>query len=398
MTDLSKCGFATQQIHAGKVKESIGAVTTPIYGTSAFKLESVEQGKRRFAIEESGYLYSRPDNPNVNEAEQKVAMLEGGEDASATGSGMGAICSTVLTLLKSGDEIVAHKTLYGCTFQFFTKDLKNLGINTILVDFTNLELIKPALTPKTKMVYFETPCNPNMTIVDIEAVTKIVHEHDKNIFVVVDNTFCSPYITKPISLGVDIVVHSATKYLNGHGDALGGFTIAKKEIIKIIKRPGVNNITGAIMDPFTAFLIVRGLQTLDIRMERHSSNAMKIAKFLEGHPAILKVYYPGLESFKGHDIAKKQMKLFGGIMSFECKGTREKVAAAINKVKLITIGVSLGMPISLVEHPASMTHCGYNAEELKKADISEGLVRFAVGLEDPEDIIADLKQVLDTLV
>ena len=398
MAELSKCGFATQQIHAGKVFESIGAVTTPIYCSSAFQLESVEQGKRRFAMEESGYLYSRPDNPNINEVERKVAMLEGGEDASAQGSGMGAVCSTILTLLKSGDEILAHKTLYGCTFVFFDKNIRNFGINTVFIDFTNLESIKPALNSKTKMVYFETPCNPNMTIIDIEAVAKIVHEYDKNILVVVDNTFCSPYITKPLSLGVDIVLHSATKYLNGHGDVLGGFVISRKEIIKIIKRPGVNNITGAIMTPFTAFLITRGLMTLDIRMERHSKNAMQIAKFLEGHPAVLKVYYPGLESFNGHEIAKKQMKLFGGIMSFELKGSREKVGAAINKVKLITIGVSLGLPISLLEHPASMTHSGYNKEELEKAEIGEGLVRFAVGLEDPEDIIADLKQILDTLV
>ena len=398
MTDLAKCGFATQQIFAGKTKDSFGAITTPIYCSSSFIFDSLEQGQRRFAMEESGYLYSRPDNPTVNEVERKIAFLEGGEDASATGSGMGAICSTILTLLKNGDEILVHKTLYGSTFVFFSKNLKDFGIKTVFADLTNLESIKPTLTEKTKMVYFETPSNPNMSIIDIEAVGKIIHEYNKNILVVVDNTFCSPYITKPLSLGVDIVVHSATKYLNGHGDAIGGFVISNKEIIKIIKRPGVNNITGAIMTPFTAFLINRGLLTLDIRMERHSKNAMQIAKFLEGHPAVLKVYYPGLESFKGHEIAKKQMKLYGGIMSFELKGSREKVAAAINKMKLIAIGVSLGEPHTLLQHPASMTHSAYNAEELKRAEIGDGLIRLAVGLEDPEDIIADLKQVLDTLV
>lgn len=398
MTDLTKCGFATQQVHAGKVYESMGAITTPIYATSTFKFDTVDQGKRRFAMEEPGYIYSRPDNPNVNEVERKLAMLEGGEDAAAAASGMGAICSTLLTLLKNGDEIVAHKTLYGCTFNFLAHNIQDYGIKAVLIDFTNLENIKAALTPKTKIVYFESPCNPNMTIIDIEAVTKLAHEYNKDIKVIVDNTFCSPYITKPLTLGVDIVVHSATKYINGHGDTIGGFVVSSKEIIKKIKRPGTNNITGAIMDPFTAFLITRGLQTLDIRMERHSKNAMQIAKFLEGHPAVLKVNYPGLESFKGHDIAKKQMKLFGGVMSFELKGSREKVGAAINKLKLVTIGVSLGLTKTLIEHPATMTHFPYSAEELKAADISEGLVRFTVGLEDPEDIIADLKPVLDSLV
>ena len=260
------------------------------------------------------------------------------------------------------------------------------------------EAVKAALTEKTKVVYLETPCNPTLKVVDIAEVAKIAHEYNKNIRVIVDNTFCSPYIQQPLSLGADAVVHSATKYINGHGDVIAGFVISDAEFIGKCRMFGLKDMTGAVMSPFNAFLIARGLKTLDIRMERHSANAMKVAEFLHDHPAIDKVYYPGLEDFEGHEIAKKQMKLYGGMMSIELKADRDAVANALNKLQLCTIAVSLGDAETLVEHAASMTHSTYTPEELKASGISEGLVRISVGLEDPDDIIADLKAVLDTLV
>ncbi len=244
---------------------------------------------------------------------------------------------------------------------------------------------------------FETPCNPTLTVIDIEETAKIAHAYNPDIKVIVDNTFCTPYIQRPLSKGADIVVHSATKYLNGHGDVIAGAVISDAEFIQKVKMFGLKDMTGSVMSPFNAFLIARGMKTLDIRMERHCANAMKIAEFLEGHPAVKKVYYPGLESFEGHQTALKQMDHMGGMMSFELKADREQVAAALNKLQLCIVAVSLGDAETLVEHPASMTHSTYSSEELASAGISEGLVRLSVGLEDPDDIIADLKDVLDPL-
>ena len=311
---------------------------------------------------------------------------------------MGAISSALWSSVEAGDEIVASDTLYGCTFALLNHGMSKFGVGVKFVDFADLAAVKAALTEKTKVVYLETPCNPTLKVVDIAEVAKIAHEFNKDIRVIVDNTFCSPYIQQPLSLGADVVVHSATKYINGHGDVIAGFVISDAEFIGKCRMFGLKDMTGAVMSPFNAFLIARGLKTLDIRMERHSANAMKVAKFLHDHPATSKVYYPGLEDFEGHEIAKKQMKLYGGMMSIELKADRDAVAAALNKLQLCTIAVSLGDAETLVEHPASMTHSTYTAEELKASGISEGLVRISVGLEDPDDIIADLKAVLDTLV
>ena len=313
-------------------------------------------------------------------------------------AGMGAISSALWSSVEAGDEIVASDTLYGCTFALLNHGMSKFGVSVKFVDFADLAAVKAALTEKTKVVYLETPCNPTLKVVDIAEVAKIAHEYNKNIRVIVDNTFCSPYIQQPLSLGADVVVHSATKYINGHGDVIAGFVISDAEFIGKCRMFGLKDMTGAVMSPFNAFLIARGLKTLDIRMERHSANAMKVAEFLHDHPAIDKVYYPGLEDFEGHEIAKKQMKLYGGMMSIELKADRDAVANALNKLQLCTIAVSLGDAETLVEHAASMTHSTYTPEELKASGISEGLVRISVGLEDPDDIIADLKAVLDTLV
>lgn len=398
MVDFSKCGFATKQIHVGKHENSAGALTTPIYQTSTFEFDSVEQGGRRFAGQENGYIYTRLGNPTVTAVEEKVAALEGGEAALGTAAGMGAISSALWSSVVAGDEIVASDTLYGCTFALLNHGMTKFGVNVKFVDMAKLENVKAALTPATKVVYLETPCNPTLKVVDIAEVAKIAHGYNKDIRVIVDNTFASPYLQQPLKLGADTVVHSATKYINGHGDVIAGFVVGKADFIAKVRMFGLKDMTGAVMSPFDAFLIARGLKTLDIRMEKHCANAMKVARFLHDHPAVDKVYYPGLEDFAGYEIAKKQMKLPGGMMSIELKADRDKVAAALNKLQLCTIAVSLGDAETLVEHAASMTHSTYTKEELAASGISEGLVRISVGLEDAEDIIADLKAVLDTLV
>ena len=387
-----KLGFSTRQIHVGKYKNAAGALCDPIYQTSTFEFDSVEQGGARFAGAEGGYIYTRLSNPSTNSVEDKIASLENGEAAMATGSGMGAITAAIYCNVVAGDEIVADETLYGCTFAFLSKEITQLGVKTTFVDMNDLDALKAALTEKTKIVYFETPCNPTLKVIDIKAIADAAHEFNKDIKVIVDNTFPSPYLQRPLDLGADIVVHSATKYINGHGDVIAGFVVGKKAFIDNLRVVGIGHMTGSVMSPFNAFLISRGLKTLSIRMDRHCENAMKLAKYLESHPAVAKVYYPGLESFEGHEIAKKQMDKFGGMMSIELKADRDTTAKTINKLKLCTIAVSLGDAETLVEHAASMTHSTYSAEELAAAGIPEGLVRISVGLEDVEDIIADFEQ------
>lgn len=396
--DHKKLGFASRQIHAGKEKNTAGALVTPIYQTSTFEFDSVQQGGARFAGQEEGYIYTRLANPSLTQVELKLADLEGGEACAATASGMGAISAALWSAVQAGDEIVASETLYGCTFALMNHGLTNFGVTTHFVDFADLDAVKAALNDKVKVVYLETPCNPTMKVVDIEAIAKIAHDFNPAIRVMVDNTFCSPYLSTPLALGADVVVHSATKYINGHGDVIAGFVISDAAFIERVKLFGIKDMTGCVMSPFDAFLIARGMKTLNIRMERHSENAMKVARFLEGHPAVKKVYYPGLESFEGHELAKKQMRLYGGMMAIEINASRDAVAAALNGMELCTIAVSLGDAETLIEHPATMTHSTYTPEELKASGISEGLVRISVGLEDAEDIIADFKTALDKLV
>ena len=398
MENEKKLGFATRQIHVGKTKDATGSLCAPIYQTSTFEFDTVEQGGARFAGEEPGYIYTRLSNPSLTLAEMKLASLENGEAALATASGMGAISAALWSSVVAGDEILASDTLYGCTFSLLNHGLTRFGVEVRFIDMVNVENFKKSLSPKTRVVYFETPCNPTLKILDIAAIAAAAHSYNPEIRVIVDNTFCSPYLQRPLELGADVVVHSATKYINGHGDVIAGFIVGKADFIVQCRTFGLKDMTGAVMSPFDAFLIARGLKTLDIRMEKHCANARRVARFLHGHPAVDKVYYPGLEDFAGYEIAKKQMKDFGGMMSIELKASRDKVASALNKLKLCTIAVSLGDAETLVEHAATMTHSTYSAEELKAAGISEGLVRISVGLEDAEDIIADLKSVLDTLI
>lgn len=392
------CGFGTKAIHAGNVKDTqYGALTTPIFQTSTFVFDSCEQGGRRFAGQEGGYIYTRLGNPTVSILENKVAALECGEACVATASGMGAISSCLWSIAGAGKHIIADGTLYGCTFALLNHGMTRYGVEVDFIDTSNVEEVKKHLKKNTVAVYLETPANPNLKIANITEVAKAAHDYNKDIKVVCDNTFASPALQNPLTLGADVVVHSATKYLNGHGDVIAGFVVGKEDFISTVRMFGLKDMTGAVMDPFAAFLILRGLKTLELRMARHCENAMKIAEFLDKNANVEKVYYPGLPTHVGHDIAKKQMKDFGGMLSFEVKGGRAAGVKLVNALKLVTVAVSLGDAETLIEHPASMTHSTYTEEELKASGIPGGLIRLSVGLENAEDIIADLEQALKAI-
>lgn len=391
--ELMKMGVETQTIHGGVVHDQYGALATPIYATSTFIFDSAEQGGRRFALEEDGYIYSRLGNPTNSMVESKVALLEGGEAALSTASGMGAITSAIWPFIKAGDHVLASKTLYGCTFAFLEHGLTRMGIDVEFINMADLDEVRAKIRDNTRIVYLETPANPNMDICDIEAISKIAHEKEGRM-VIVDNTYCTPYIQKPLSLGADLVVHSATKYLNGHGDVIAGFVVGSAELVAQARLVGLKDMTGAVLSPFEAYLINRGLKTLHLRMERHCENAMKIAEFLEKHEQVASIQYPGLKSFKYYDLAKKQMRLPGAMISFELKGGIEAGRTLMNSVKLCTLAVSLGDCETLIQHPATMTHSPYTAEEREKAGITDGMVRLSVGLENVDDLIADLDQAL----
>ena len=394
--ELRKSGFATRAVHVGAEKNQHGTLASPIYQTSTFVFENAEQGGRRFALEEGGYIYTRLGNPTLTTVEEKVASLEGAEACMSASSGMGAITSAVWVCVEQGDHIVAGKTLYGCTYAFLEHGLKRYGVDVTFVDMRDPENVRKAMRPNTKLVYVETPANPNMYIADIEAIAKIAHAQE-GVRVMVDNTFCTPYLCRPLEFGADIIVHSATKFLNGHGDVIAGFICGSQEYINQVRLVGVKDLTGSVLGPFEAFLINRGIKTLHVRMDRHCENAQKVAEFLEKHPNVESIAYPGLASFPQKALADKYMKQPGSMIAFEVKGGLEAGRKLMNSVHLATLAVSLGDTETLIEHPASMTHSPYTPEERAASDISEGLVRLSVGLEDAEDIIADLKQALDQL-
>lgn len=394
--ETKKCGLGTTAIHAGTLKNLYGTLAMPIYQTSTFIFDSAEQGGKRFALEEAGYIYTRLGNPTTTVLENKIAALEEGEAAVATSSGMGAISSTLWTVLKAGDHVVTDKTLYGCTFALMCHGLTRFGIEVTFVDTSNLDEVKNAMKKNTRVVYLETPANPNLKIVDLEALSKLAHTNP-NTLVIVDNTFATPYMQKPLKLGADIVVHSVTKYINGHGDVIAGLVITNKELADQIRFVGLKDMTGAVLGPQDAYYIIRGMKTFEIRMERHCKNAKKVVEFLNKHPKIERVYYPGLETHPGHEIAKKQMKDFGAMISFELKGGFEAGKTLLNNLKLCSLAVSLGDTETLIQHPASMTHSPYTKEEREAAGITDGLVRLSVGLENVEDIIADLEQGLEKI-
>lgn len=393
---MKKHKFSTRAIHSGYEKNEHGALATPIYQTSTFIFDDAEQGGRRFALEEDGYIYTRLGNPTNTQVEVKLANLENGEAAVSTASGMGAITSVIWAKVEQGDHIVAAKTLYGCTFAYLNHGVQRFGVDVTFVDTMDPENIRNAMQENTKLVYIETPANPNMVLTDIEAVAKIAHENEDCILVV-DNTYCTPYIQRPLDLGADVVVHSATKYLNGHGDVIAGFVVGKKAFMDEVRFVGVKDMTGASLNAFDAYLINRGMKTLDLRMEKHCSNAQKVAAFLESHEKVVSISYPGLESFPQKELYEKQMSLPGAMIAFEVEGGIEAGKQLMNRVKLCTLAVSLGDIETLIQHPASMTHSPYTEEERLASDITEGLVRISIGLEDAEDIIDDLRQALDRI-
>jgi methionine-gamma-lyase len=381
-------------IHAGKEKNQHGTLATPLYQSSTFVFDNAEQGAARFAGEAEGYIYTRLGNPTTRELELKIAALEGMTDAAATATGMGAVAASTMAFLQQGDHLIASKAIYGCSFALFNHMFARYGIDVSFVDMTDHAAVEQALKPNTKMLFAETPINPNMVVLDLAFLAGFCQRN--NLISVIDNTFLTPLLQKPADFGVDIVIHSATKYLNGHGDVVAGLIVSDEETIKTIKLTTLKDM-GATISPHDAWLIIRGLKTLSVRMERHCSNAQRVAEFLQSHPAVRDVYYPGLPSHPGHKFIGKQMKAAGGVLAFELNASLDDSRYFINQVQLLSLAVSLGDAESLIQHPASMTHSPYTAEERHMAGISDGLIRISVGLEHVEDIIADLAQALDKM-
>ncbi|HEX9195389.1 MAG TPA: methionine gamma-lyase [Azonexus sp.] len=395
-SDDSNQGFTTRAIHhAYDPYSGYGALNPPLYLSSTYTFPTVEDGAARFAGEQEGFVYSRVGNPTTALLEARIANLEGGEVALVTASGMGATTSLLWTLLAPGDEVIADKTLYGCTFGFFNHGLAKFGVRITHIDLSVPENLEKALNSSTKIVFFESPANPNMRLIDIAAIAELAHRHGAK--VVVDNTYCTPYLQRPLALGADFVVHSATKYLGGHGDLIAGAIVGPKETIDQVRFYGLKDMTGAVLSSQDAFLILRGLKTLALRMHRHSENAQGIAEYLTAHPEVAVCHYPGLPTFPQYDLARRQMKLPGGMVAFELKGGIEAGKRFMNNLRLITRAVSLGDAESLAQHPASMTHSFYTPEERAGHLISEGLVRISAGLEDLDDLLGDVAQALTAL-
>jgi len=378
----------TQAIHAGRINdEQFGSLATPLYQTSTFIFENAKQGAARFAGDEEGYIYTRLGNPTTKQLEQKLAALEGMEDAAATATGMAAISGAVMANIQAGEHIIVSKALYGCSFALFNHMLKKFGVEVTFIDMTIEAELEKALQENSKMIFLETPINPNLVVIDLQMVANFAKKHE--LISICDNTFLTPMLQRPVEFGFDIVVHSATKYLNGHGDVIAGIICSNKEMMENIKLTSLKDIGGTI-SPHDAWLILRGLKTLPIRMKAHCEGAQKIAEFLEKHPLITEVYYPGLKSHQGHKFIGSQMKGAGGVIAFEIKGDLQDGENVLDSTSLFSIAVSLGDAESLIQHPASMTHSPYTQEERLEAGISDSLIRISVGLENPEDLIDDL--------
>lgn len=391
-----KQGFATRAIHFGyDSQDHEGALTPPLHLTSTFAFDSAEAGGEMFAGERTGHVYTRISNPTVDLLERRVATLENAEACVAAASGMGAITAVLWSFLEPGDEVVTDTTLYGCTFAFMQEGLRKFGITVRHVDLTDLDALDAALNDKTRIVFFETPANPNMRLVDIAAVAARARAAGAR--TVVDNTYATPVLTRPLELGADIIVHSATKYLGGHGDLIAGLAVGSAEDMAQVRLYGIKDMTGAALAPFNAMLILRGLKTLALRMERHCQNAGQVAAYLASHPAVSRLYYPGLESHPQHALASRQMRDYGGMIAFELDGGFHAGTRMMNGCRMIKRAVSLGDAETLIQHPASMTHSTYTPEQRAEHCISDGLVRLSVGLENVEDILGDLDAALPRL-
>ena len=383
-------GINTKLIHAGQRPcPDNFALAQPIYQTSSFAIDEL----LRSGIKRGKYVYSRTSNPTLTALELKMAALEGGDAAVSFASGMGAISASMLTLLKCGDHIISDRVLYGSTYELLNKGAPRLGFSVSYVDTSNASEVANAIQDKTKLIFFETPANPTLKLTDIREISAIAYE--SGIKTIVDNTFLTPYYQKPLELGADIVVHSATKYLNGHGDALGGILVSSYEEVTGIRKGALRDI-GAALSPFNAFLILRGMHTLGLRMQRHSSNAMELATFLKSHAAVKKVFYPGFDArLQTNPTLAEQMFGFGGMIAFELHGGLDTAVTFLNSLKLCTVAVSLGDTATIVEHPGLMTHSVVPKEERDSIGITDGLIRISVGLEDVTDIKADVEHALD---
>lgn len=396
--DLKNVDFETLIIHAGQEPDkAYGSLATPIYQTSTFCFETVEEGAAKFANQIPGFVYSRGGNPTTRAFELKCAAMEGGEDAVAAASGMGAVGSVMTAFLHPGDHAIFDTAVYGGTNYVATTNLPGMGVEVSRVDTGDLEAVKAAIRPNTKMIYFETPNNPMMKVTDVRAIKDIA---GADIRVVVDGTFAPPPVQHVLQLGADIVLHSITKYINGHGDALGGVVIGRADDIRLIRANSVTKINGCPPSPFNSYLVLRGMKTLALRMKQHCASAMEIARYLEANPYVKAVYYPGLEGHPQHELASRQMEngMYGGMISFELKDDVKGLSSfeagkkLLNSLKIPAIAVSLGDPDSLIEHPASMTHANVSPEDRLAAGITDGLIRLSVGLESAKDLIADFEQ------
>jgi methionine-gamma-lyase len=390
-------GFATLCIHGKKhldkheSHQPIRAVSTPIFQSSTFAFRNAEHGAAIFAGEDDSYVYTRLGNPTQTALETEVAYLERGEASLALSSGMAAATTAILTCCQRGEHIVSGDTLYGGTHQLFTQTLPRMGIQVTEVDARDPENFSRALTKKTRLIYVETPANPTLVLTDIAAVAEIAQR--ANIPLLVDNTFCTPYNQNPLDLGANIVLHSATKYIGGHGDTVAGLLVGKQDWIAKARMEILRDVGGCI-SPFNAWLLLRGLKTLPVRMDRHQENAAEISQFLSYHPKISRVIYPGLKTHPQHELACRQQHGFGGMISFLVEGGRKAGKVIMDSVELCTLAVSLGDVDTLIEHPATMTHSTYSEQELRKVGIDPAMIRLSVGLENVEDIIADLRQAL----
>lgn len=384
-------GFSTKLIHAGGIDDQFGSATVPIYQTSTFSFASADEGARCFAGESDGYIYSRIGNPTINALERQLAILENGYGGIAVSSGMAAATTIYLGLMSQGDHIVSTDAIYGPARGVMEKQFTRFGFESTYINTTDIEKIKKAIRPNTKILYIETPANPTMDITDLAACSKIANEH--GLLLVVDNTFCSPYLQNPLDLGADVVFHSMTKFINGHADIVAGIIITKEKAL-YDKLRNMMILMGCNMDPHQAYLVLRGLKTLSIRIDKAQQNAQEVAGFLEAHPKVAWINYPGLRSHPQYDLAKRQMRGDGSMISFGLKGGYDAAKRMLDKVHLALLAVSLGGVETLIQHPASMTHSKVSAENKKDAGITDDLIRLAVGIEDVKDIIADLNNAL----
>lgn len=394
MKHVKKLGINSRMIHSGEFENPLGSATVPIYQTSTFFFENADHGARCFSGEDDGYIYTRIGNPTIHALETLVADLESGDRGIATSSGMAAVNTIYMALLSKGDHMISSAAVYGPSRVVMEQHWSRFGVESTYVNTANIGEIEAAIRPETRMLYIETPANPTMDISDLEACVKLAHAH--GILVVVDNTFSSPYLQRPLEFGADVVFHSMTKFLNGHADIVAGM-IVTRDIPLGNKLRSMMVTLGCNMDPHQAYMVIRGIKTLGIRIERSQKSAMKVARFLENHPKVAWVKYPGLESHPQHELAKKQMDGFGSMISFELKGGLTAGKILMDNVKVAILAVSLGGVETLIQHPASMTHSKVPAEAKIKAGITDGLVRYSVGIEDVEDIIDDLDQGLSLI-